>query len=38
MNLPRIRRLPEDLEQLTKGDLAALAEELIAELEGAGEQ
>jgi len=38
LNLPRIRRLPEDLEQLTKGDLAALAEELIAELEGAGEQ
>ncbi len=38
LNLPRIRRLPEDLEQLTKGDLAALAEELIAELEGAGGQ
>lgn len=38
LNLPRIRRLPEDLEQLTKGDLAALAEELITELEGAGGQ
>ena len=38
LNLPRIRRLPEDLEQLTKGDLAALAGELIAGWGGAGEQ
>lgn len=32
LNLSHIRRLPEELEQLTKGELAALAGELIAEL------
>ena len=33
LNLSHIRRLPEDLEQLTKGDVAALAAELMGELE-----
>lgn len=32
-SLPQIRRLPEELEQLTRGELAALAEGLIRELE-----
>lgn len=32
LSLPRIRRLPEDLEQLTKGELAVLARELIDEI------
>ena len=35
LNLSHIRRLPEDLEQLTKGDVAALAAELMGELEEA---
>lgn len=32
LNLPHIRRLPEELEQLTKSDLADLVRELIEEL------
>ena len=33
LNLSHIRKLPEELEQLTKGDLAALALELIREIQ-----
>lgn len=32
LEIPRIRRLPEELEQLTKSDLAGLVEKLIQEL------
>lgn len=32
LSIPRIRRLPEELEQLTKGELAALAQELMDEI------
>lgn len=38
LSLKHIRRLPEELEQLTKGDLAELVKGLIRELESDGEK
>ena len=32
LKLPYIRRVPEELEQLTKGELAGLVRELVKEL------